>query len=199
MKTKKIKAKRMRVKKLWILTLTVVVLATLFAGCNKQEGSKSEKEEMFVGLSTTDLEGNEVDDSIFAENDLTLINAWATWCSPCVNELPELSELNQELQKEGIKVGIKGLVMETDKAQLKVGLSDGERENANYILEKTGASYQQLLVSEKLAASPLQEQTGFPTTYFVDKNGKLVGEPISGAKDKDEWRSIIEKKLKEIE
>ena len=93
---------------------------------------------------------------------------------------------------------IKGLVIETEEKGIHVGLSEEERKNVQEVLDATGASYQQLLVSEALAGSALGDQQGFPTSYFVDSDGKLVGAPVTGSEDKDGWRKIIEERLEVV-
>ena len=126
-----------------------------------------------------------------------MINTWATWCSPCVGELPELEEVNKELLAEGKKVAVKGMVIESE-GIIKPGLSDKERGKVEKVLKETGVTYQQLLVSEDLANTVLSSQSVFPTTYFVDKEGNLVGEPVTGSRDKDDWKKIIDEKLGEL-
>lgn len=172
--------------------LSVLILAT-FSGC----GSKRDGE-IFADMKTVDLEGNEVDKTVFQENELTMINAWATWCGPCVRELPELEKLQKELEAEDRSVGVFGLVMEVQGAVLP-GLSKEERETAEMILEQTGATYRQLTVSEDMAKTALGSQSVFPTTYFVDKDGKLVGDPVTGSRDLEKWKKVIESKLEELQ
>lgn len=184
-------------KKIWfgIITAAIVMACT---GCSKKAASETVPKDLFANLATVDFEGNEVTADIFKENDLTLINTWATWCGPCVGEIPELQEVSDELKKEGTKVAVKGLVIEDGTNGIQAGLSEEERKNVQEILDATKATYQQLLVSEGLAASALGRQTGFPTTYFVDSNGELVGAPITGSEDKAGWQKIIEKRLEEV-
>lgn len=189
-------------KKVWFGIIAAAMVMAC-AGCSKKADSETVPKDLFANLATVDFEGNEVTADIFKENDLTLINTWATWCGPCVGEIPELQEVSDELEKEGTKVAIKGLVIEvmegnTNELGIYAGLSEKERKNVQEVLDATKATYQQLLVSEELAASSLGKQAGFPTTYFVDKNGELVGAPITGSEDKAGWKKIIEKRLEEV-
>lgn len=180
-------------RKIMAVTLLSVLILATFSGC----GSKTDGE-IFAGMKTVDLEGNEVDKTVFQENELTMINAWATWCGPCVRELPELEKLQKELEAEDRSVGVLGLVMEVQGAVLS-GLSEEERETAEMILEQTGATYRQLTVSEDMAKTALGSQSVFPTTYFVDKDGKLVGDPVTGSRDLEKWKKVIESKLEELQ
>lgn len=184
-------------KKVWFGIIAAAMLMAC-AGCSKKAKSEVVPNDLFANLKTVDFEGNEVTADIFKENDLTVINTWATWCGPCVGEMPELQEVSNELEKEGTKVAIKGLVIEDGDKGIQAGLSEDERKNVQEVLHATKATYQQLLVSEDLTASALSKQAGFPTTYFVDGNGKLVGDPLTGSQDKAGWQKIIEKRLEEV-
>lgn len=185
-------------KKVWFGIIAAVMLMVC-AGCSKKENSEVVPKNLFANLETVDFEGNKVTADIFKDNDLTVINTWATWCGPCVGEIPELQEVSDELEKEGTKVAIKGLVIEDGDKGIQAGLSEDERKNVQEVLDATKATYQQLLVSEDLAASALGKQAGFPTTYFVDSNGKMVGDPMTGSQDKAGWQKIIEKRLEEVQ
>lgn len=179
--------------------ITAMILGAL-GGCGKKAqtaDNAGEAKSGFAAMETVDLEQKEVNADIFKENDLTMINTWATWCGPCVGELPELEEVNKELQEEGKKVAVKGMVIESE-GVIKPGLSDDERKKVDEIIEKSGVTYQQLLVSEDLANTVLSSQAVFPTTYFVDKDGNLVGDPVTGSQDKAGWKKIIDEKLEEL-
>ena len=123
-----------------------------------------------VDFDTTDLDGNPVSMSdIFAQHDVTMINIWATWCGPCVNEMPELADLNRELaDKNCAVVGI--LSDETDEATLA---------DAKEILENAGADFTVVIAPENLdEIAPFQ---AYPTSYFIDSEGKIIGNPVIGA------------------
>lgn len=187
-------------KKAGVIGIISAMILGALGGCGKKAqpvGDASEAKSGFATMETVDLEQNEVNKDIFKENDLTMINTWATWCSPCVGELPELEEVNKELLAEGKKVAVKGMVIESE-GIIKPGLSDKERGKVEKVLKETGVTYQQLLVSEDLANTVLSSQSVFPTTYFVDKEGNLVGEPVTGSRDKDDWKKIIDEKLGEL-
>lgn len=58
----------------------------------------------FGKFTTTDLNGNEVTEAMFADYDLTMINIWATFCGPCINEMPHLGELAAEYKEKGVQI-----------------------------------------------------------------------------------------------
>lgn len=128
---------------------------------------KAEDGKKVPSFSTVDLDGNTVTDDIFAEKDLTVLNVWGTYCGPCINEMPELGQWAEELPDN---VQLIGLICD----------GYGNEDTAVQITEKAGANYLQLIANEDFAQF-FETIVGVPTTYFVDKNGNIVGEPIIGA------------------
>ena len=55
-------------------------------------------------FKTTDRDGNEFDESIFASNKLTMINFWEPWCGPCCKELPDLTSLYENYKDQGFQI-----------------------------------------------------------------------------------------------
>ena len=145
-------------------------------------------------FTTTDIDGNEYTESVFSGYDLTLVNAFTTWCSPCVNELPELEKLYQELKEQG--VGVVGMVLDTVD-------NDGKTDEdvvakAQKLKEKTGVTYPLLIPDEGNLNGRISGLQSFPESFFVDKDGNIVGEPIMGSNDLEGWKEIVEKQLEEI-
>ena len=138
-----------------------------------------------IEFETTDLDGNPVkSEELFAGHPVTAINLWATWCGPCKEELPELETLNAELEENDCQ--IIGIVTDATK--------DRKIEKAKEILRNAGADYVNLVPFEAL--SEMLPQNCWPTTYFVDENGVLVGEPVDSA-DPDMYRETIAELLGE--
>ena len=130
-----------------------------------------------------------VDSSIFAEKDLTVLNVWGTFCGPCINEMPELGEWQRALPEN---VQIIGLVADV------AGKEDKEHiELANMILEKTNAQFTNIIPNNDFAEL-LSGVVGVPTTFFINKEGKIVGKPIVGAQV-SKYKSFVEEYLKTIE
>lgn len=157
--------------------------------------ASSVKVNKFPDFITSDLDGSKVDQSIFKNNKLTMINIWGTFCSPCLREMPELGDLNREYTNKGF--AIVGIVIDTldqdgniDKEQVDL---------AKEIIEETKADYLHLLPSDDLNEGKLQYVQYIPETVFVDQNGNIVGEPLIGSKTKEDWIKIIDERLKEIE
>ena len=121
------------------------------------------------------LDGNTVkSDELFSGNAVTVVNFWFTTCNPCVEELADLEDLNKQLAKKGgAVVGINSFTLDGDKT----AISD-----AKNILAKKGVTYKNIWFDSKSKAGEFTSGLySYPTTYVVDKNGNIVGEPIVGA------------------
>lgn len=196
--------KRGKITKRVVLALVAMMAMSSLAGCSKLNGASNgvnqnqsqinknlSASKLFKNLDTEDLDGNKIDKSIFAENKLTMVNVWNTGCTPCVEEIPILDKLNKEYKDKG--VSIKGLLLEST-----VGLNEEERKTVNEILSKANATYQQILTSQNMLDDETLLLQAFPTTFFVDKDGKIV-DSIEGSNDYDGWKAKIEEVLKKVE
>ena len=129
----------------------------------------------FPSFEGKDLDGNEVkSDELFSANAVTVVNFWFTTCSPCVGELGELDALNKELaDKGGALIGVNAFTLDGDETAIA---------DAKDVLAKKGATYQNVYFDSNSAAGTFTSNIfAFPTTYVVDRNGNIVGEPIVGA------------------
>ena len=129
----------------------------------------------FPSFEGKDLDGNEVkSNTLFAGNTVTVVNFWFTTCSPCVGELSDLEALNKSLsEKGGEVVGINSFTLDGDKTAIT---------EAKDVLAKKGASYKNIWFESNSEAGKFTSGLySYPTTYVVDKNGNIVGDPITGA------------------
>lgn len=146
---------------------------------NSEEASDTASTSTFPAFQAKDLDGNDVDSSIFSQNAVTVVNFWFNGCSPCVEELPELNKLNEELKAKGGQV----IGVNTDSLD---GNEDGIAE-AKSILKQQGATYTNLaLDSDSEAGKYATSIMAFPTTVLVDRNGNIVGDPIMGGITSDD-------------
>ena len=162
---------------------------------NDTNSQTADADSLSVGtFETTDINGNSYTESIFSEYDLTLVNLFATWCTPCVSEMPELEQLYQDLKDQG--VGIIGFALDTvDSA----GQTDESAvATAQELQEKTGVTYPLLIPDSTMLNGRLSDIQAVPETFFVDKNGNIVGDTIIGANDYDTWKATIEEQLQKI-
>lgn len=157
-------------------------------------GQTTEQAGVLSSFSATDLDGNTVDQSILADYDLTMVNVWATFCGPCINEMPDLGELAQEYADKKVQIiGLVSDVLNTDGT-----ISEEQVQTARDIVEQTGANYLQLLPSEDLYGV-LGQISAVPTTFFVDSEGAQVGSAIVSAQSKDNWVQTIDAMLAEVQ
>lgn len=157
-------------------------------------GNAGEQKGVMSQFTTTDLDGNEVDQSIFADYKLTMINVWGTFCPPCIHEMPDLGEIAEEYADKDVR--IVGLV--ADSLNPDGTISEGQVETAKEIVEKTGANYLHILPSPELY-HVLSAATALPTTFFVDSEGNQVGHAVVSAQSKDKWIETIDSMLAEVE
>lgn len=181
-------------------SLSILVLAALLTMALSACGGQSDKDAgdgtgVLAGFTAQDLEGNEVDDSIFDGYDVTMVNVWGTFCTPCIQEMPDLGELAAEYADKGLQ--IVGLV--SDATDYEGGYPEETVALAQKIVEETGASYRHLLPSQDLLDRVLSSVQVVPTTFFVDENGNQLGGIVTGAKSYDDWTAILDKKLAEVE
>lgn len=124
-----------------------------------------------VSFETVDFDGNTVSsDEIFSQNEITMVNVWATWCHWCVEELGDLEALNQELA--GRNCAIIGLCGDAE--------TDDVLETAKELLAENGVTYLNIRPYEGWDETFVMDE-GWPTSFFVDKTGTIVGAPVAGA------------------
>ena len=134
-----------------------------------------DKMQKFPAFEGKDLNGNPVkSDDLFSKNAVTVVNFWFTTCNPCVGELAELDALNKELaEKGGSLIGVNTFTLDGDEAAIS---------EAKDVLAKKGATYQNVYFDSDGEAGKFTANIfAYPTTYVVDRNGNIVGDPIVGA------------------
>ena len=134
-----------------------------------------DKMQKFPAFEGKDLNGNTVkSDDLFSKNAVTVVNFWFTTCNPCVGELAELDALNKELAKKGgALIGVNTFTLGGDEAAIS---------EAKDVLAKKGATYQNVYFDSDGEAGKFTANIfAYPTTYVVDRNGNIVGDPIVGA------------------
>ena len=156
--------------------------------------ASSEDADSVGSFETTGIGGDTYTEKVFSDYDLTLVNIFTTWCSPCVNEIPELEKLYQEMKDSG--VGVVGVVLDTVDSD---GNQDEDTvEKAETLREKTEASYPFLIPDSTMMNGRLNGISAFPETFFVDKDGNIVGDTYTGSHSLEEWKEIVEKELANV-
>lgn len=186
----------MNKKKVLVLLATLVISTALAACGNSDSGyttgdnSKDGRSQVSQGelqsipdFSAEDIEGNKIDNSIFKENKVTLVNVWATWCGPCVNELPEIQKVYSELKDQGI--GVVGIVADGNDA----------KDTAKELIELDSLKYKMIIPDSNLEKKLISTLRGFPTSYVVDSEGKILGIKLGGM-NAEGFKAFIEQYAK---
>ena len=183
----------MKMNRKWMAAAGMAALLGALTACGQGEsgGESSRQVTVFEDFTAQDLDGNPVDESIFADCDVTMINLWGTFCGPCLQEMPDLGEISDEYADKGFQ--IVGIC--TDAVNLDGEILEDVVETAKADAQETGADYLHIVPVGEIFTDLLPRVTGVPTTIFVDSKGQQIGLADIGAKDKDAWIKVIEEKL----
>ena len=155
--------------------------------------SESEDDDIiaFNNISGKDFDGNDVDESLFSKNAVTVMNFWFTGCKPCVAELSKLNELNDAIKSMGGEVvGVNTDTFDGKESTIK---------EAKKILESQGAKYRNFaLDANSDAGKYASEIMEFPTTILVDRKGNVVGEPMVGGIDNQDNYDALMKQIQSV-
>lgn len=158
-----------------------------------QDQNQTNDDSDIIGLTsfkTKDIYGNDVNQDIFKDYKLTLVNVWGTFCGPCLDEMPSLGELQKEYEPKG--VNIVGIVVDAQDEEMEA--IEDQIKLAKEIEDTTGAVYTHMLVSYDML--PLMNQfDSIPASFFVDSAGNIVSEYYIGSRSKKDWVDIIETNL----
>ena len=137
-----------------------------------------------VEFSLTTLTGGTLDQTVFSDHKLVMVNYWATWCGPCVGEIPDLVKLNKDYANKGfIIVGVL--------------TGDDDIEGAKKFIEDQKVDYP-VVTPEDFFFDQGAEISAIPTTMFFDTTGKKVGSTIVGANSYEDWARLIELLLDQV-
>lgn len=175
-----------------LIVLCCLALTVTLTACQSQPAAQLGKP-ILADFAAQDLSGNIVDQSILSGCKLTMVNVWATFCSPCIGEMPDLALLNQAYPGEFQVIGIV-----LDAADKNAQVLPDKKAEALDIIDRTGANYRHLLPSASLNKALLSGVQAIPETIFVDSAGRQVGPSYTGAKSHAQWKSIIEGLLKTV-
>ena len=160
--------------------LLFVISIVLLSGCTaagRKENSSG------IVFEARDMEGNTINEDVFSRSKLTMVNVWATYCNPCLVEMPGLGELAGEYNsKEYQIIGIVSDVQESS-GQKAVDL-------AADLIARTGADYTHLLLNESLYYALLTNVSAVPTTFFIDEDGNIL-DTVVGSMEKSAWEEKI--------
>ena len=146
----------------------------------------------FMNTTCKDLDLNDVQLSDYIkDNKVTMLNIWGTFCGPCINEMPDLGELERKYKDQGFEI----VGLTSDVADASGNYDEGTIEDAKDIIDQTKITYPVLVCSRDfLVGLGIQ---AVPTTYFVDSEGNILGEILPGSRPKEDWEEIITGHLNE--
>ena len=171
----------------------IAALIAMFVGCEKKQTKETSSENTVQykdNVSTLlsveknnvkqaapnffwfDKDGKQISFVEFSKGKPVLVNFWATWCGPCIKETPDLVELNKEYSSKGA---------------LFIGISadrgDDAMELVSAFTKKFEVTYPNVIDNGDLEEA-FGGLRGYPTTFYIDKNGKIVKKMI-GAQSKE--------------
>ena len=176
-----------------IYITTVIALLLSFTcgfGCDVKQTSSGEgaaDDEQTLRFTAADVNGNTVSsEELFGSAKVTMINVWASWCGPCVGELNELQDLSKTLSEMGcMLIGI------LDDGEDASGLESGKK-----LINAHGLTYTMLIPNDEIHSQ--LSYMYYPTTFFVDSSGRMIGEPIIGAQV-DKYLPAVQKLLADMD
>ncbi len=182
-------------KKIFMLLL----VSMLLTGCADESpesaapqaessGQSSSSQETYVlSFEAKTIDGNEFSSEKLSESKVTMINVWATYCNPCLAEMPDLGEIAQSYDKADFQ--IIGIISDVVEAA-----PQSDIDNAKDLIQQTKAEYPHLLLNQTLFENLVGGVSSVPTTFFVNAKGEVLGYVV-GANDKDTWVEIIDELL----
>jgi len=141
-----------------------------------------------MNFTAKTLGGEDIDGSYFGAHKLTMVNFWATWCGPCVSEMPDIAALHTEYADKGFAVlGV--LVWD-----------EGSEKSALDFLTSSGISYPVVAYDTvPLFTEIAGTQQAIPFTAFYNSMGEQVGDLYVGSRSKADWANLIDELLLQVE
>jgi cytochrome c biogenesis protein CcmG, thiol:disulfide interchange protein DsbE len=114
--------------------------------------------------------------------DVVLLNIWATWCPPCVREMPALQRLHEELEPQGLRI----IAVSVDAAVGALGAFGQPGGDVAEFRDDFGITFT-VLHDPSGRIQSLYQVNGLPTTYLIDRDGR-IRRKVLGAAEWDEPR-----------
>ena len=156
---------------------------SIMASVVKQEQAKKIQNGLSVGSPFPDFQVTDVDGkplSVAAEKGkLLLIDFWATWCGPCVQELPNVQKVYAQYHDKGFD--IIGVSLDSDQTKLTSFTKEKAMPWPQYFDGKAW--------DNKLAVT--YGINSIPATYLVGKDGKIIGKSLRGSALEDAVKTAL--------
>lgn len=172
--------------------LIIIVMYCCLIGCGKEKISTEFGEIIFDENDVfTTFDNKEFSYQDIQDKNITMINVWGTFCVECEKEMPDLIKINDTYIKQGVQVI--GIVI--DAMDSKGNVNNSKCAEATEILKKSDVNYINLIPSKDFKQNFLKDVQIVPMTFFVNNEGKQIGDVYYGSKSYEEWSEIIGKIL----
>ena len=190
-------------KRIIAILIAAVIFCLTFTACggnkategNAPSENSSVEAGVFGAFESFDIKGKKVDYTALQGKKLTMVNAWATFCGPCIGEMPDLQKISKEYAKKDFQ--IVGLVIDVSVDENGTPVNEKLFADAQQVIKNTGVKYTNILFSDSLSSSEAGSIYSIPTTYFLDENGNQVGKTYVGSRSYEDWCTIIDSLLAE--
>ena len=185
-------------KKSALILAGTLAMAFLMSACTTQpaQAQPTPAPEAIVALEATvvdsdvlefsisTLTGDMFDQTVFSDNKLIMVNYWATWCGPCVGEIPDLVKISKAYADKGFVI-------------VGVLTGDDDVDGAKKFIADQGITYP-IVLPEAFFLDHSDGIYAIPTTMFFDSTGKQIGDAVVGAKSHDDWTGLIDLLLSQV-
>lgn len=181
-------------RKILAFALTLCLLALALCAFAETVDVPEDDDAYFLPIDAKVLNGEgRLTEEYFAGARLTFINYWATWCGPCVQELPDLAKLSEETNGD---VQVLGVLMDAIDTQ-------GKRDDkaiglALEMLEGAEATYPVVYPEGDMLLGIIPYIDAVPTTFIVDETGRMVT-AVVGSRSLEAWAEISRVLLQELD
>ena len=135
-------------------------------------------------FSLTTLTGDTLDQTVFSDNKLVMVNYWATWCGPCVSEIPDLVKISKDYADKGFVI-------------VGVLTGDDDIDGAKQFIDDQNMGYP-VVMPEAFFLDQAAGIQAIPTTMFFDSTGKQIGDTVVGSRGYDDWAGLIDLLLTQV-
>lgn len=182
-------------KKLTVLTMLLMATMLVFSACTPApvaeepqtaapEATAAAEQSEALAFSITTLTGDTLDESVFSDHELIMVNYWATWCGPCVSEIPDLIKVSNDFADKGF-------------AMIGVLTGDDDIEGAKQFIADKGVTYP-VVLPEDFFGTHAEGIYAIPTTKFFDSEGNQIGADVVGSKSYEDWSGLVDLLLGQV-